>query len=364
MKFPHGRFKTTWALFLLSPLLLCSAQAKASLHPSCSPEMSTWYSTDIVVATEGATIDGNLQVLEVLKGDMKVGAQVSLPELAKFAPERARMVVTWSAEERMKPPTYVTGSRLWLFLIKTPKDPGRWYSTSGADLNTSVVWIEPEKIYSFLQDRNPGPSLLTSLDMSEAQLKAQVSDIVRIQTGIAQAVSLPDLTQRAQALGPLATSPYYPATRLALDELAKCGEAAVPTLRALFSDNTVFTGHYQAADALGKAGGQALGPELTRLLETETRFWKQQGPQLRMGWWNGAGLESEEVEPLRERFSKVSHLLSGLKNTNDAGCTQAVTELRDFWVSLPQLNDPSGLDLVANQCNSLLGTLGTAKANG
>ena len=69
-------------LSLLSCLFATYAAALAAILPSFRPQESTWLATDIVVVTEGEKIDGVVQVIETLKGDLKPGATLTLPELA------------------------------------------------------------------------------------------------------------------------------------------------------------------------------------------------------------------------------------------------------------------------------------------
>ena len=119
-----------------------------------------------------------------------------------------------------------------------------------------------------------------------------------------------------------------------------------------------------AIAALGAIGGPSVGPELTQIVRDETRFWKQTAPSLKPGWWNGTGTSDATVEPLRRRYSKLVMSLYALAKIKDANSRNAVTELRDFWKSLPQLNDPSGLNQIIEASNAVLKSLELARSSG
>jgi hypothetical protein len=57
---------------------------------------------------------------------------------------------------------------------------------------------------------------------------------------------------------------------------------------------------------------------------------------------------------LQERYGKLSSILAGLQETGYTDGRATVTQLRDFWYSLPQLNDRSGLDAVIRSCDRIL----------
>src|SRR5213080_3129197 len=99
-------------------VLLGCLTASAGIRPSFSPEQCSWRATDIVVVTEGAEIDGVLTILETLKGDLKPGATITIPEMAEFKSKEARLVPEpWYQTSKNLPPIYVTGNRMILFLI-------------------------------------------------------------------------------------------------------------------------------------------------------------------------------------------------------------------------------------------------------
>jgi hypothetical protein len=68
-------------------------------------------------------------------------------------------------------------------------------------------------------------------------------------------------------------------------------------------------------------------------------------------------MRDPELEVLRNRYSKVLEALRSLGKLKAAGCREMVTEFRDFWRALPQLEDSSGLDQMSRECDSVLAAL-------
>ena len=86
-------------------------------------------------------------------------------------------------------------------------------------------------------------------------------------------------------------------------------------------------------------------------LQRDLAFWKSTGPTLSPGWWN----EDTRIHaPLRERYAQTYQLIVGLEQTRYSASLNTATELRDVWLSLPQLNDPGGLDQIVEECDKLI----------
>jgi hypothetical protein len=168
-------------------------------------------------------------------------------------------------------------------------------------------------------------------------------------------LSIQDQSTRAQALEPFALSDLYYARDLAFAELQKCGKSALPVLRRMLSDQTILKSHSEVIKSLTAAGGDEVADELTSIVKGELEFWKDVGPRLRVGWWND--INNPETEVLRNRYSKILESLYSLRKLKTPGCKEIVTELRDFWRSLPQLEDKSGLTQMSEACDKVLEVL-------
>src|SRR5262249_38525749 len=100
-----------------------------------------------------------------------------------------------------------------------------------------------------------------------------------------------------------------------------------------------------------QAGGDGLKEELSSRLKAELAFWKIKGPSLTRGWWNE---DARPEAPLRQRYMATLELLRGLKASRPISALNPAIQLRDFWRSLPQLNDPSGINQMADECEELV----------
>jgi len=307
--------------------------------PSFNLEVSAWTATDIVVATEGTKIDGKLTVIETWKGDLKRDEEVSLPDLAGFAPESARLVSRgfWEKDDPTKLPIHVSGHRMVLFLTKSTTDAGKWEPTGRHKaIEASVVWIDGGQTYSFIQWMNPGPSKLMSLDKSADDFIAEASEIVKTQSSIATAASIDDLKDRAETLKPFITSKHYFAPDAALHEMEKCGTAAMPILSTLIADDALLRQHGKYVETMGKACGAAAGPALTRVVATEAKFWKERIPTLDPLWqhYGTSNLPLDEMLDLNGRLSRLAEALRALKESRYAESKGVVSELRSNFQSI------------------------------
>jgi hypothetical protein len=360
-------------------ILLFSPHALAGIRPSFWLEICSWRATHIVVATEGQKIDGVFRVLESWKGDLPVGETVRIPELAAFNSKEERTIRFWPGEnDHLSKPLEVTGDRVVLFLrdanqvaaetekgedeeesraVKSPSVTSRWKSANsmGDEIKVSMVWIEQGEVYGFVQRMNPGPSSLYRLNWTEAKMERQVIEILETRDAFDDSLAIADPSKRAEALQTFVSDSKFLVRDNALKEITKCGEAALPVLRRMMNDETLNDIHDQAIDAFAQAGGRQVAPELTALLEKELSFWQQTGPTLQKGWWNGNGFASiDAVEPLRNRYGKIYRALVALNALRYREGEKLVTEVRDFWRSLPQLDDKSGLDQISDECDSIL----------
>ncbi len=327
----------------------------AGFAPSFYLEDLAWQASDIVVVSQSEKLDGRFMVIDTWKGDLKSGNTVIVPELTAFASDESRLMHRWPRDAGTNLNTHVSGSRMSLFLKKATS--GSWESTDKfGGMKTSVAWIEQSQAYAFVQEKNPGPSLLVPLHLSESEMKAQALDVVQTQDAIAKTIAITKPSHRADALKPFISSKHLFARKSAFAELGKCGDAALPVLRGMLNEESLLAQHGDVIGALGQAGGNSVAVELTTLVETETQFWNQTAPGLKQGWWNGAGIQWSEVELLRNHYVKLGAAIGVLGGLKYNGCKTAVIQLRDVWRSYPQLEEV-GLGQMSQGCDGLLKTL-------
>lgn len=341
--------------------MVWSSVINGGIRPSFSLQSCSWNATDIVLATEGEVIDGKFQVLEVWKGTLKIGNKISVPELAAFAPKTNRTVSSgrryndWSGF-KLEGSAVVSGAKMVLFLKRGPEKPETWQSASiDNDLSVSVVWIEQHQTYAIRQIENPGPSVLTELRQSEAELKKEVNGLIQTQNSLLKAASMENPSNRAQSLRPFLQSPNLYARRSAFAELSKSGQAALPILREMLIDKTLSSQHAEVVEAFGNEGGMAVGKELSDLLETETLFWRQIAPKLTPDWWSkGVVVKGGEVISLHHRYSKLLSTLVALKKMKYPGCKAAVMQLREFWKAELSPAADGNYNQVIDECDKVL----------
>jgi hypothetical protein len=189
-------------------------QTRGIPRPSFDDVICAWEATDIVVGSKGEKIDGVVKVLESWKGDLKTGDLLTVPELAEFADEKARIIAKplgtkdTSADE----PESVTCSRMVLFLVRKQNkaNGGKPESITWLPANTrwkkihvSIAWIEKGKVVAFRQCISPGPSELILHQTTEAEFKRQVENVLALQAKLRHAIQQEDSAKLAATVKPL-----------------------------------------------------------------------------------------------------------------------------------------------------------------
>ena len=346
-----------WSLILLAVL---SPSIFAAIRPSFNPDSEAWRSTDVVLVVM-SSIEGSFEVIEAWKGDLHVGERIVVPQLTPKAdaipisryPDSWPDALKSTVAEQI--PSEPAGSRMILFLRRNSSSPAhiKWEPADLMDsMKASAVWIDGGRLYCFIQVMNPGPSILQVMSSySEESLKKRVSEVGRTQEQMKVTLAAPEGEERARLLKPFVHSDLSPARQLAVQGLGKSGPMAVPTIRGMLDDPAFIEQAPDLIQAMVKAGGDTVGEELNRRFLQEVAFWKSTGPSLPDGWWNN---DPGPDAPLRARYLQTYQLIIALQETRYSGALSPAEQLHELWVSLPQLNDPSGLDQIARECETLI----------
>jgi hypothetical protein len=364
-----------WCAILLAVL---SQSGFAMLRILFSPDQASWAASNIVLV-ETTPIAGIFAVIESWKGDLSAGSQVVIPDLipkADAIPISAYPKLRTPADHSdvaEQIPRQRVGSRLVLFLRRNKPEAGDvrksdwlgWSRSTGEDsMKISAVWIDGGVTYSFTRGGffTSGPIVLAAFGEyvqpeqrfephSEEWLKQDVESVLRVQNEMTAILAEKDGQIRALRLKPYVESKIIPARLLAVEELGKSGPSAVGTIEEMLDDPAYSERAPELVDAMVKAGGKAVGDELNRRFERDVVFWEGTGPSLRKGWWNE---DPTPGSPLRNRYGQTYRLVVGLEKIHYAGALNTAIELRDVWRSIPQLNDPSGLNQMAQACEALI----------
>jgi len=169
------------------------------------------------------------------------------------------------------------------------------------------------------------------------------------------AVKMLDGDAKAMRLKPYLNLDLLPAREFALKELSQCGPSALATIRGMLDDAAFVNQRPEIIQAYVAAGGEAIAEDLNARLREQLTFWRATASSLSQGWWN----DTPANDAIRNRYSDTLELLRVLQRMHYSEALYAATQLRDFWRSLPQLNDPSGLDQMIEECDKLIAHLQT-----
>jgi len=358
----HMNISASFRVGFLTALVFSFVHSSlAGFRPSFWLEYCSWHATDVVLV-QVSVIPGTFRVVESWKGDLKAGNLVNVPELQSPTgameigayPKEFVDIVKGGLNEQI--PVQHVGSQMVLFLKKAPEEPGDHWKPADlfGEMKTSAVWIDGGQLYAFLQPMNPGPSVLAPWDMSLDKMKDRLREIRRTQLELMKATAIEDDAARAEGLKVYVRSDVLEAQQLALSELGKSGPKALAKIREMLSDPTFADEGAALVKVFAEAGGESVGEELDRRLRAQLTFWQATAPTLSVGWWNQ---DVTPHAPLRERYGQTWELVLALERVHYRPASTTAEQLGNFWRSLPQLNDPSGLNEMANACDKLAAEL-------
>jgi len=330
----------------------------AGIRPSFSLDYCSWHATDIVLV-EVTPIPGSFRVMESWTGDLKPGNLVTVPglqpppvatEIAAYPKEFAE-ILKGRLNEQI--PAERAGSRMILFLEKAPEAASDHWKPADlfGEMKASAVWIDGGQLYAFRQVMNPRPSVLVPWDTGLDKMKDRVREIRRIQLELSKVAAIEDGVARAEGLKAYVSSDVFEAQQLALSELGKSGPKAVATIRKMLSDPAFADESAELVKAFAEAGGESVGEELGRRLREQLEFWQANAPALAEGWWDQ---DASPHAPLRERYMQTWELVLELERLHYRPASITAERLGNFWRSLPQLNDASGLNQLATECDKVV----------
>jgi hypothetical protein len=321
-------------LLAVAALACAAAPVRASGTPMDEARWSSWIASDIVVA------DSTGKVLEVWKGTaLKVGDALPVDN-TDFRLRLPQVVQHGGAFGSKIEGTKVHADRVILFLHKTPKNSpdlkpeGSWQGLYPMFVSAGAGGVYAQ-VYALEKD---GTQHVYAVSKTEAEFKKEYLPIAERRTALDAALALPDAAKRAEALKPFATSGQRGQSE-ALEALPECGAHGVGPLAAALFDADANTKQFHGERARESAirgllkVGKPAGGELTKFFEKQLAFWKQTGPELRDGWYNGVtGPEGVQLRLLLNA-TESADALAVLPTEGRA----AARELLKLWADTPAL---------------------------
>jgi hypothetical protein len=181
-----------------------------------------------------------------------------------------------------------------------------------------------------------------------ANRKIKKSKFERIR--LKEAIAIENADRRAKALREFVFSPVYGIKGIAIRQLGKCGEAALPILcdlnntPSMRNDRTILY-------AYGDIGGELAGEEIASLIKKEIEHWQAIAPVLKAEWFNQDN--GDYYARLSNRYILLTHLVRILEKTNYSKCQETVKDVHNLWLS-SHIDELAGTHLITNICNSIL----------
>lgn len=311
----------------------------------------SWNATHIVLV-QTTTNDGVLSIVESWKGDLKPGDSIDVPELkpnenampiSRYAKPEGVDESRWSEQIPRQP----IGSRMILFLKKQPgSDAGslvKWTPTSLYGMKDSVIWIDGGRAFCFQDWTTPGLAVLSpcmrwpARSTDVAVFASRIHEVLQAQRDFADTLALKDVGWRAERLGSIALGDVYDAQKEAIDALGKAGTVALPEILQVMDKPPVPYDGAALIRVFVEAAGNDSGRQLHARLQQDVIYWRTVGPTLTGDWLDQLVVVGS---PLFVKFQETSSLIRELDREHYTPAAQTIAELRDFWVSQPQLYDP------------------------
>ena len=326
----------------------------AGIRPSFELYYSTWHAADIVVVSANDDSYSDFSVVEVWKGQLSRGDLLNINELCEFK-DKSKRIVKPIRPIKGEPQIVVSGKRMILFLKSDLRGGRSWQAAMRfGGMKVSTVWVEGENTYTFTQVINPGPSVLVTQMCHESKMQKMVMEIIAIQRELKKVANIVTPVKRAIKAAPFTKSNVYYVRKEAFNILSHCNSAALPVLRKMLTSESHAAQHSKIIDVMVIAGGSEIGPELTKMVSSELKFWQTETPSLEKGWWSGKGLAWSRCQQLRNRYCKVLHLFYALRKLKFNNAESSVRAFRDYWQSQPKLNEKNGLNQMSQACDDFL----------
>ena len=323
-------------------LILGGPLPPVEIGPSFDFERCAWAATHVVIATEGTVVDGHLEVLESLDGDVGAGTALDLPALRKYARRSTRRVADWWLGGGVaQKPRYVGTDRMYLFLVRDPagqwKAAGQWQ-----DLPTSVGWIHQGRFFAAVQIMNPGGSVPVDFGLSETGARALLTSIRKARSAFDAAQELKKSFAISIGLQELLEHPVAHVRHQAAAGLLKLGDPGVAILSAAVSNDAqaayhvaIFNGYYDVA------GHAAMTEVALSVLGRDAAFWKQWAPILGRAWWqpqHASWTRHFEPRPIEARYDRTAAVLQFLTRRKHPDTAALVAQVRAIWNAHPGLD--------------------------
>jgi hypothetical protein len=398
-------------------LLLQTPRSGAEEEPlQPSPHFSflldhlAWYSTDVVVASEGEKVDGKLKVLEVWRGSLKPGMELSVPALARFSNPGERFLLgEWSLQRIGVPPNVLTGERIVLFLREsnghaddetdlirsgkrlwepTAAHVGRVFGTEAGKTPSSVAWIKEGCAFCFrwtettplnihgrilkrrregepkqtpARARRTGIPALSTHPASESLMRAKVVEFSGLGKPDGELVVVPNGAEDAKNETARARFKVVLPTDGGFSLFAKKGNPFLPSKPALETRLRKDGPRAMVADLTAR--GEVVAPFLVNFLEQELAFWNVQSrihplQDLNPYWWNGWGIsdrDEEAIAALWRRYVITREIVHALGSMEHRAAREVIEHLHTVWKQAPGVfEDADPLHRLTHICQAVL----------
>lgn len=357
-------------------LLSSTNVAFADLKPVFNIDVCAWNSNQIVVVDLSSIEKREFKVLEVWKGDLKIGEHLVLPFMHNFI---NLFNATEPKDRSMGIPLKITEqdcNRMVLFLNKD--STGKlWPSNFNSELydegkenqnfvrslmQISMAWINQDGVYGYLQNSNPGPleySKLFEVDYknkegwrpenwnyyTESSFKERILGYQNLKIRLYSLRMISDSFERSDSLMSIFKNEVMPNYTAASDELlrmlANCGMAYFETLKRELQRKEIKPMLTLLLWRYAQVGGKHTEPILIKLAKSQ------------FDWWKSKPIVDKPLllDFKTEVLFYTIYGLAALPYPGCSDCKEMVKDFKTFWLENPQYGK---CDEISNACTQVL----------
>ncbi|MEW6128381.1 MAG: hypothetical protein AB1757_15185 [Acidobacteriota bacterium] len=331
--------------FLFIPFIV-----NASTPAPFDPYSYAWFSTHIVIVTEGTDIDGRVTVIESLKGDLKPGEELFFPELKPFKDMNLRIIKDFG--DNVSGLNLVLGKKMVLFLTEKPLQT-KFNQESSILENTNpnvkewepfekvnhyylpVIWFENDDAYFFLNIEHSMANLISVKSFADSVegkvnefLRKNILEVVGAKEIFDRAMETEDLIKRASTLESISKTNVREVNLFVISALFGCKKAAIPGIKRIINDLDRMDNAFYIFRRIERFESAELENEIINIIREDQEFLKIAEQNLPANYKDD--LFNPEYKDIRHRIFRFSGAVYVLAKRLNIVRKDEVNEILDF----------------------------------
>lgn len=322
------------SIFLLAVTTLCTPGAAiAKIKPSFQFVECSWLASDVIVVSMVSPSNGEVEVMEVWSGELEKGNRLTFPELTFLSSDKARKVFHLPGKDQ-EDTENVSCQRMVLFLWRTESlNRTIWKPVCSNGFRYSMAWVEKGRVFAQSQSINPGPSRISSRQISENEMRTRYQALCRTKNGLSLVLANPCRVCRFRGVVKQLQSDNV-CRGMILRTVVENGATGCDVIRDILADKALISYHADALTSLEYGERNLIVPVLNESLNRDLSYWEGILPKLCKGW-----ISNENGTNTRLGYERLLRCLEMVRLREVDECFINVARVRALWISETILNE-------------------------